>query len=359
MTASPMVFVLVPTLGSTAPIKGAVALCNGLVRHCEVTLVALKPGPEDRSGLDARVQVRSLADVGGWWRRVRQYRQWLRERGGRERVTSISCCLSADALNGFARGDAFTIATVRGHLAKAYRFDYGRWGTAVAWLHHRLLGRLDRVVALSQAMESDLRQRGLERVEVIGNFVDEPSLDKVRLPLHPPNDRTRFVFLGRLTEGKRPDLAVEAVRRVADRGHDCELDIIGDGPMRAGVESRVESLGLRDRVTLHGHLAQPLGLMQLADCLVLPSETEGVSRTVLEALYLGVPCIVRDVDGNREVVEPGRNGEVFTRDEDLADVMEQVVRHGVPPRPGKPGALLPGAFRRAPNVARFLALVQR
>jgi len=55
--------------------------------------------------------------------------------------------------------------------------------------------------------------------------------------------------------------------------------------------------------------------------MVIPSISEGVSRAVLEALYLGVPCVMRDIDGNSELITSGVNGELFNANADLEKVM--------------------------------------
>ena len=55
--------------------------------------------------------------------------------------------------------------------------------------------------------------------------------------------------------------------------------------------------------------------------MLIPSLSEGVSRAALEALYLGVPCVMRDIDGNSELITSGVNGELFKDDNDLAEVM--------------------------------------
>ena len=54
----------------------------------------------------------------------------------------------------------------------------------------------------------------------------------------------------------------------------------------------------------------------------MPSFSEGCPRAALEALNLGIPCILRNVDGNNELVnDKNKNGKVFNKNENLSQIM--------------------------------------
>ena len=61
--------------------------------------------------------------------------------------------------------------------------------------------------------------------------------------------------------------------------------------------------------------------------MIIPSLSEGVSRAALEALYLGVPCIMRDVDGNSELISSGVNGELFVNNDELSELMINTAKY--------------------------------
>ena len=348
------IFILVPSPHPTGPIKGAYALANALVPLRRVVLVFLKHGPGANAPLDEKVEVRSLArSNGGWHYRLAIYRQLLENAGGRQRVVSISMCLSADWINRFCRGQAVICASVRGNLPQNYRFDYGWLGGPLALVHLLALRSFDHVVAMTPSMASQLSWLAALQPRVIGNFVDEIVLERHRLT-GTASGPLRFVFVGSLSVRKQPELVIAAIEKLRDQ--DAELDVLGDGPLREGLCSLIDSLGLQGRVRLHGLVADPYDIVAAADAFVLPSRSEGVSRAALEALHLGVPCVLRDVDGNADLLAVPLSGALFSHDEDLATAMLKAAGFSR----GRSGrsSLLPPAFQQLTAACQYLRLFE-
>ena len=350
-------FVVVPSLTPTGPIKGAAALCNGLVEHIPVTLVPLKTASGDGLVIDSRVEIVSLASCSSWLEKHLAYKKLLQKAGSRAEVVSLSLCLSADTFNYFIRAHAIIISSVRGNLMRIYRFDFGRPGLFAAFMHYQLLKKFNKVVAMSNSMEKQLRKFGIRRTVTIGNFIDEANLEAMRLQPAKGGSVFRFTFLASLSERKRPDLLVKAIRKLRMDGIDCCLDLIGDGPWRSTLEEQVRECELRDWVTFYGNLSIPYKVLQQADCMVLPSEAEGIPRAVLEALFFGVPCILRNADANDEVICPGVNGYLFEKDDDLVEVMRTAV-YQIDSTKFKAVNLLPDEFRQDANIQKFLEVIR-
>ena len=281
----------------------------------------------------------------------------MHDAGGRDGVASISCLLSADLVNLRCRRHAVTCSSVRGNLPVNYRMEYGPAGAAVAMGHLRLLRSLDHVVAMTNAMARQVEPYIGRPPHVIGNFVDEAPLEKYRrVPAR--DSRLRFVFVGSLTRRKQPTLVVDAVRALQSANRDVHLDIVGDGPLRDEVTKQISRFNLGRSVALHGHMDEPYRIIAGADAMVLPSLSEGVPRAALEALHLGVPCVLRAVDGHAELIEERRQGALFNRDEDLAATMEQTAVAAR--RSGHlTGSLLPARYRQASAAREYLAVVEQ
>lgn len=99
----------------------------------------------------------------------------------------------------------------------------------------------------------------------------------------------RFVFAGTLSQGKRPDYAISLIKKLADKGIAARLDLFGDGPMRAALESEIASAELQEQVILHGN--QPMERIKNAYAeshfVILPSKSEGWPKVIAEGMFWG------------------------------------------------------------------------
>ncbi|MEO8409956.1 MAG: TIGR03088 family PEP-CTERM/XrtA system glycosyltransferase [Propionivibrio sp.] len=91
----------------------------------------------------------------------------------------------------------------------------------------------------------------------------------------------------------------------------ARLVMVGDGPLAANLRSLADSLGVGSRVWFSGALDDVPAMLGNIDVFVLPSLSEGISNTVLEAMASGIPVLATAVGGNVELVEDGRSGRLF------------------------------------------------
>lgn len=127
---------------------------------------------------------------------------------------------------------------------------------------------------------------------------------RIRAELGIPQDMPIIVFAGRICEQKRPMMLAEILRGV----HECRLEfvaiIIGDGELRPQFEKLLADFQLTARVYMLGSIAHERWLEILAesDILLMPSEYEGISIALLEAMAVGVVPVVAEVGGQSEIV---------------------------------------------------------
>ena len=160
------------------------------------------------------------------------------------------------------------------------------------------------------------------RVQRICNGVDTQRYQPAsggRAPLEgsPFNDPGLFVVgtVGRMQTVKaQPLLAqafVQALALAPALRPRLRLVLVGDGPLRADVQQVLQSGGVADLAWLPGDRTDVPALMQALDLFVLPSVTEGISNTILEAMASGLPVLASAVGGNPELVLPGETGELL------------------------------------------------
>jgi len=132
-------------------------------------------------------------------------------------------------------------------------------------------------------------------------FAEEPS---------PVPDNRRLVCVGRLCEQKGQLLLVEAVERLTVDGHSVELVLVGDGPMRSEIESRIRDGHLESHIRITGWASGETVRREIEEArlFVLPSFAEGLPVVIMEAFALGRPVISSYVAGIPELVHPGVNG---------------------------------------------------
>lgn len=254
-----------------------------------------------------------------------QYRRWL------DRQLDASPVDVVHAHYGFPDGVA-AVQSARAHALPVVVTLHGsdvnvqlRRPVVGRWVA-RSLARADAVVCVSEAMPEVIQGIAPElaaRCQVVPNGYDASSIH-----FHEGSVRDTLLFVGNLSEVKRPLMVVDAFARVAD-AMNVSLTIVGDGPLRSALEGRVRERGLTERVVVTGRV-EHAGLdafYSRAVALVMPSRSEGLPIVSLEALASGTPVIASAVGALPSLVEEGVSGHLLraVSAESLADAMLKAV----------------------------------
>jgi sugar transferase (PEP-CTERM/EpsH1 system associated) len=107
------------------------------------------------------------------------------------------------------------------------------------------------------------------------------------------------------------------------------LVMIGDGPLRSEVETYLAQSGVAEYTWLPGERSDVPQILQGLDCFVLPSRSEGISNTILEAMASGLPVIATAVGGNPELIDDGVTGKLVPANDPaaLADAITDYAAH--------------------------------
>lgn len=151
----------------------------------------------------------------------------------------------------------------------------------------------------------------------------------------PTKRRARIVAVGRLVEKKGFADLIDASSLLADRGHDFRCDIIGDGPLKENLRSRIQQRGLAEKVILRGarnheEVIQRIGKAAVlaAPCVVATDgDRDGLPTVLVEAMAVGTPCVATDVTGIPEVVQHGKTGLLVPQQDPsaLAGGLERII----------------------------------
>ncbi len=124
-----------------------------------------------------------------------------------------------------------------------------------------------------------------------------------------------IIFVGRLTEYKRPDRLIEVVRDVAAQIPDCRTVLVGSGPDQPQLEAKVAELGLEQQIEFLGQRSDVPDLVSQAKIFVLTSRWEGVSIAMLEAMAMEAVPVVSDVGDLADFAQNDVTGWVFGEDD--------------------------------------------
>jgi UDP-glucose:(heptosyl)LPS alpha-1,3-glucosyltransferase len=150
-----------------------------------------------------------------------------------------------------------------------------------------------------------------ERIHVIHNGVDlgrfTPGKERM------PGERVTLLFVGTGWERKGLGFAIRALAALPDHVH---LRVAGKGDGRE-YQSLAEAVGVGRRVEFVGTNEDIVGVYQKADSLVHPAIYEPFANVCLEALACGLPVITSAANGAAEIIDPGKNGAVVERPEQI------------------------------------------
>ncbi|WP_404379868.1 TIGR03088 family PEP-CTERM/XrtA system glycosyltransferase [Caenispirillum salinarum] len=125
-------------------------------------------------------------------------------------------------------------------------------------------------------------------------------------------DQVVFGTVGRMQTVKDQVTLARAFCRAVDAMPDgrrrLRLALIGDGPLLAECRAVLAEAGVSDLAWMPGARDDVPALLQGLDVFVLPSRTEGICNTILEAMASGLPVLATDVGGNPELVTSGETG---------------------------------------------------
>lgn len=205
--------------------------------------------------------------------------------------------------------------------------EFGNW--QYDWLVRRMrqeFALADHVVCCSELARQTMIEYGVDATKIVVHRLGVSLAEFARTPpapAQPAGRPLRLVFVGAMTPLKGLHYLLEAFRKL---DFNAELWLVGalptDPVLKAMIANCEQSTG---RLKIIGPVAQSQlnAIYNQCDVFVLPSLCDGWGMVVSQALACGLPVVVSDMTGSKELVNPGQNGYVV-KSGDVADLAEKL-----------------------------------
>ena len=133
-----------------------------------------------------------------------------------------------------------------------------------------------------------------------------PAWAKKRIEIGVPIEAVMLISVGELNENKNNQVIVRALGKLKDRN--VHYVLCGVGNKEPELKALVQEVGVANNVHFLGYRTDVKELMNTSDIFVMPSFREGLSRSIMEAMASGLPCIASKIRGNVDLLEDGKGG---------------------------------------------------
>lgn len=168
---------------------------------------------------------------------------------------------------------------------------------------------------------TEIEKIPIPKIRVIHNgFYNERTQDintiqLIKKQINYKSDDFLICNIANLKEVKRQEDIIEAIRHLKSRGiENVKLLLVGrnDQNYRQKLDILVDKYRLHKEIFFLGELEEPQEVYCLSDIMVLSSEAEGFSNSVIESLFYGTPVIATHVGGNIDIIENNLNGYLYS-----------------------------------------------
>jgi len=187
-----------------------------------------------------------------------------------------------------------------------------------------LLKRVKYITVVSEDLQDVMKNStGIDHklIRVIRNGIDvdtywQPSSREV-IRKSIGVDSQDFVIgnVARLVALKNQRYLIDIIVKMVEEFPTIRLVLVGDGPAKSDLKNYVREKMLDKYVLFLGEREDVPELLSGFDLFILPSLTEGISMTIIEAMAAGIPVIASSVGGNPEIIEHNKNGILISLDE--------------------------------------------
>ncbi|MBQ8762693.1 MAG: glycosyltransferase [Clostridia bacterium] len=180
-------------------------------------------------------------------------------------------------------------------------------------VHKKFITKFDKAAAVhggQKKLISEWYPSLSDKIYVVENFVDAELIKEQSREVSLPENKVKAVLCscGRFAPVKGFDMAVEAAKKLKEKGFDFVWYFVGDGPEKTNIERLIEKNGLDKNIILTGMQKNPYPYIDACDIYIQPSYEEAWGMTIAEANRLSRPVISTKTLGGMRLIENEKNG---------------------------------------------------
>lgn len=175
----------------------------------------------------------------------------------------------------------------------------------------------DNIVVISEFEKEKINNHTEKEVHIIRNGVDTDDFKPLNVSINDiPSDKMIVTFVGRLVRKNGPDLLIRAALNVLNCIKNVHFIVVGDGELEEELKTYVINNKLETNVTFLGKRYDVKEILNSSDifCSHCSTLVEGVGNNVIEALAVGLPCIVGEDSITKNIFQNYENGILVRKD---------------------------------------------
>lgn len=316
---------IVSTLANSGPTNQLYNIVTNLNRDIyEPSILTLSPERTDTQILDflnAGITVESLnlSRVKGIYRAPLDLKEKLKQINPSVVHTQG---IRADTLSAKHIKNYNKVCTLRNYPYEDYLMKFG-WikGNIMAKQHMKSIEKIGQAVACSQSLAEIFKSNHNLSLNYIQNGVNTNLYTKsseeekifYRKKLNLPLNKKLFISVGALIKRKDPLTIINAFNNINNK-EDIGLIIVGDGVLKQQCK---ETSGANKEIYFTGQIDHVDEYLKAADYFISSSLSEGLPNTVLEALSVGLPCLLSNINQHKEILNLREDAGVLVEKGDI------------------------------------------
>jgi len=193
-----------------------------------------------------------------------------------------------------------------------------------------------KIVAVSEAVKNFIKTKQKideNKITIIENSIDFRKFDNfknsaLRKEFNIKKETSLIVNVAMLGRTKNQSMILESLKNIKEE--DFFLLFVGDGLDKESLKKKVKNCGLTDKVKFLKWRRDVPQILNESDIFILPSYQEGLSLSLMEAMYMKKLCIVSEIPSNKILIKEGINGFLFPTNDakKLSRILKKIIING-------------------------------